>query len=432
MYNLQSTILSFLFIVISANCYSQQTSSTFFKLIVENNLSDAYNLIAQQKDNSLTEEQFKATWKSINLSLGKLTEYEKSCDTITDSGLISYFDLNFEKKSVVFGVRVQQDKVLSFFAVQSAPCASKYSIAEYIDKNSFTEKNILINDSLNVLLTSPMKIDDSNIICIMLTGSGQQDSDGTIGANKPIKDLAVGLASKGIHTLRFSKKLVGVTEKYTIEDEYGKIVDNILKFISGKSEYQKFKIFIIGHSLGGMVAPTIGSQQKRVEGVIAVSANFRPMEDLLLQQTEYVLSLDKNSTMDQKQAFLSDIDSRIKYLKKDLNTSSPSNLLPFNVPASYWISLKKYDLNKRKIRKNITKPMLVLWGENDYQVPATELKLYKRYFSGAPNKFISYSNLNHILTKSDGTMSPAEYHIQQNIPEYVVSDIAAWIFHIAN
>jgi uncharacterized protein len=40
---------------------------------------------------------------------------------------------------------------------------------------------------------------------VLLSGSGPQDRDETIGRNKPLKDLAWGLASAGVAVLRFDK-----------------------------------------------------------------------------------------------------------------------------------------------------------------------------------------------------------------------------------
>lgn len=40
---------------------------------------------------------------------------------------------------------------------------------------------------------------------MLLTGSGPHDRDETIGRNKPFKDLAWGLASRGVAVLRFDK-----------------------------------------------------------------------------------------------------------------------------------------------------------------------------------------------------------------------------------
>jgi hypothetical protein len=61
---------------------------------------------------------------------------------------------------------------------------------------------------------------------VLLGGSGPTDRDGTVGNNKPLKDLAWGLASRGIVILRFDKVTfvhpneVKADRDFTVADEY--------------------------------------------------------------------------------------------------------------------------------------------------------------------------------------------------------------------
>ncbi len=61
---------------------------------------------------------------------------------------------------------------------------------------------------------------------VLLGGSGPQDRDETIGRNKPLKDIAWGLASRGVAVLRFDKvtharpREVAQAHDFTVADEY--------------------------------------------------------------------------------------------------------------------------------------------------------------------------------------------------------------------
>ncbi|WP_279581903.1 alpha/beta hydrolase family protein [Fodinicola feengrottensis] len=61
---------------------------------------------------------------------------------------------------------------------------------------------------------------------VLLCGSGPLDRDETIGRNKPFKDLAWGLASRGVAVLRFDKVTyvhgakLGKVRGFTATDEY--------------------------------------------------------------------------------------------------------------------------------------------------------------------------------------------------------------------
>src|SRR5690554_1224314 len=41
---------------------------------------------------------------------------------------------------------------------------------------------------------------------VLVHGSGPQDRDSTIGPNRPLRDIALGLAGRGIATLRYDKR----------------------------------------------------------------------------------------------------------------------------------------------------------------------------------------------------------------------------------
>ena len=89
-----------------------------------------------------------------------------------------------------------------------------------------------------------------------------------------------------------------------------------------------------------------------------------------------------------------------KKLKK-----AEANELPFGAPRYYWQSLKNYD--QIKTAKKIKQPLLILQGERDYQVTMVDFNILKTELGSDPkNKFISYSNLNHLFQKGEGRSKP--------------------------
>ena len=176
-----------------------------------------------------------------------------------------------------------------------------------------------------------------------------------------------------------------------------------------------------------MITPRIANEVENIDGAILMAGNFRPLEDLILEQTKYLLSIDSTTSTVDKNNRLEKLEVKLDYLKDSLSLNLNPTKLPLNIPASYWLSLKKYNLSNIINRKGIKKPMLVLWGEKDYLVRERDFNLYKNYFQNEKNKFISYPELNHIFIKSDNSMSPQEYSNFGNIPEYVIDDIIMWL-----
>ncbi len=95
----------------------------------------------------------------------------------------------------------------------------------------------------------------------------------------------------------------------------------------------------LGHSLGGNLAPRIGAADPGIRGLIILAGSARPLEDVILDQMTYVLSLSiPDAAVRQQQLTL--LKKQVE-LVKDPNRlpTAVATDLPFNVPAAYWLDL---------------------------------------------------------------------------------------------
>ena len=172
------------------------------------------------------------------------------------------------------------------------------------------------------------------------------------------------------------------------------------------------RIFVLGHSLGGMLLPRIGKAKDGIAGFISLAGSTRPMEDLVLEQTRYILSLDgKLSPEAQKK--LKEIEQQVANVKSaKLSEDTPKSELPLGVPAKYWLDLRGYD--PATSAKELSKPMLILQGERDYQVTMEDFAGWKKALGSRKDvTFISYPKLNHLFMEGEGKSTPAEYLTSQ-------------------
>src|SRR5262249_52803909 len=144
--------------------------------------------------------------------------------------------------------------------------------------------------------------------CVVLVhGSGAHDADETIGPNKPFRDLAWGLAARGVASLRYEKRTYTHPKKlaehkgpFTVKEE---VVDDAVAAVRlalSHKEVNAKKVFLLGHSLGGLMAPRVGEQEPRLRGLILLAGCTRPLEDLVLEQFDYLASLHDKLTEDDK------------------------------------------------------------------------------------------------------------------------------------
>jgi predicted alpha/beta hydrolase len=152
-------------------------------------------------------------------------------------------------------------------------------------------------------------------------GSGPLDRDETVFANKPFRDLAWGLASQGIAVLRYEKrtkqhaaKLGAIGGPWTLKEE---TIDDVLAAVAllrQTAGIEVTRIFVLGHSLGGMLIPRIGTRDAPIAGFIVLAGATRPLEDMILEQTTYLVSLE-GSISQEKQAHLDEITKQVAHIK---------------------------------------------------------------------------------------------------------------------
>lgn len=292
-----------------------------------------------------------------------------------------------------------------------------------------TEQIKIGNDSmlLDGLLILPETVVSPPVV-IMLQGSGQHDYDETIGLNKPFRDIAEGLARQGIASIRYHKRYYQYPEtapqSITVEDEVTNDAGWAVQFVSAREELRNSRIIILGHSLGGMLAPYVASLYSEVAGIICMAGSLRKLEDILLDQQTAILQALTDKTETEKasiaEALRSQVD-RIKSLEQDTQEAI------LGIPASYWESLNKLDIAGTS--KDLSIPMLIQQGGADFQVYADiDFILWQEILKGRTNvTFKLYDNLNHLFMPTLGKRDAGDYALRSAVSERVIYDIADWI-----
>ena len=331
--------------------------------------------------------------------------------------------ITFDRQGKIAGI---------FFRPPTAP-AAPYSPPAYAAPASYTESDVKVGSgewTLPGTLTMPMG-DGPFPALVLVHGSGPNDRDETILGNKPFKDLALGLASRGIAVLRYDKRtkvypgrIAGIAN-FTVQQE---VVDDALaavKTLRAQPRIDPARVFVLGHSLGGMLIPRIAADDASLAGVIVMAGAARPIEQAILEQIEYIANADGKVTPEEQ----TQIDDARKLVDtvRALTPEDAKNPQPiFGAPASYWLDLRGYD--PPAAAKNVTQPMLVLQGERDYQVTMAEFARWKSALAGRSNvTFHSYPALNHLFIPGTGQSLPAEYETPGHVDEAVVRDIADWM-----
>jgi uncharacterized protein len=265
---------------------------------------------------------------------------------------------------------------------------------------------------------------------VLVHGSGPNDADESIGGNKIFKDLAWGLASKGVAVLRYVKRsryspsgIVGVKEE-VLDAAHGAI-----ELCRTTPEIDRRRVVVVGHSQGGEQGPRIAAENPAVAGLVVLAGNTRPLQDLVVDQFKYFAKLHPDNPEAQKtvleaEAFKRKLDDPA--LKPDEAVSFPGSAT-LELDGAYFLSMRGY--KPAEVAARLTIPLLVLQGDRDYQVTAPDLAGWKSALSGKkPNATIKqYPACNHLFIAGSGESTPEEYQAPRHVDEEVVRDIATFI-----
>lgn len=281
-------------------------------------------------------------------------------------------------------------------------------------------------------LTLPARADRQPFPAVVLVhGSGPHDRDETIGPNKPFRDLAWGLARQGIAVLRYEKRTLthaarlAEVKDFTVEHEVVADALAAVTALRGRPEIDPRRIYVVGHSLGGLLAPRIAQRDPQLAGIVVLAGPTRPLEDAFVEQTRYVLALD-GSLSAEDEARVAALIAVAKEVKALGTTGAIDGPPLLGVPRSYWRDLNAYD--PVATAATLEQRILIVHGERDYQVERREYEAWRAGLAARKNvAFKLYPKLNHILIAGEGPSAPAEYDRPGRVDAGLISDLARWL-----
>ncbi len=308
-----------------------------------------------------------------------------------------------------------------------------YVEPSYIDRSRFVEEEMILNASSAFPLPGTLSLpagDGPWPAVLLVHGSGPNDRDETILANKPFADIAWGLASRGVAVLRYDKRTfahqaaMASLPEITLREETIDDAVAAVRFLMDDPRFNANRIFVLGHSLGGLAAPRIGLAVPELAGLILLAAPARPLEDILVEQYEYIYGLEEDPAKYQSQ--LDEFRRQMENVKDpDLSSDIPASQL-MGVPAAYWLDLRDY--NPPLVAADLDMALLVLQGGRDYQVTMADYALWQEALSLHPQaRFRSYPDLNHIFQTGSEKSTPAEYFTPGNVSLEVITDIVDFL-----
>lgn len=306
--------------------------------------------------------------------------------------------------------------------------------ADYVREDAFHERDVTVGQGkwkLPGTLSFPVGKGPFPAV-VLVHGSGPEDRDESVGAEKPFRDLAGGLASRQIAVLRYEKRskqypaeFAALGSEITVNEETIDDAIAAVALLRGTPGIDPRRIYVLGHSLGGSVAPRIAKLDSGIAGLVVLAGGNLPLDDTIIRQLNYLASLTPTMSPEQ-QKHLDDMKAAVAKVKLLTSADANSETFIFGAPPRYWLDLRDYV--PAETAKELSCRMLILQGARDYQVTVEDYQVWQTTLAGRPNVTAKlYPELNHLFIAGEGKSTPAEYMQPNHVSEEVVKDIAKWI-----
>ena len=406
----------------------EKRTSNYISQFIKGNFNDFYGACSDQLQKGISQDELLKSWNAIiqvtgapGESLGSIYTKQNGYDIVVSSIAGTLYNI---RVTVSYGSDGKPTGIRTSYMPKDPP---KPQSADKWQEVSVTvgEKN------LPGILTLPKSVQNPPVV-ILIQGSGSSDMNEAVGAapNRPFEDIAHGLAEQGVATLRYNKRTYqyptggGDTIEYEMLDDAAAAA----KLLSNDNRVDANRIYLLGHSLGGMIAPKIIADNPQIKGFISMAGSLRSFQDLMLDQNKTAIDAAVSLTKQQKEALLAQVITEIKKTKT-LDDGGTNYII--GLPTNYWKSLNAID--GMAIVKGLNVPMLILQGSADFQVyPDKDYKLWQSTLEGRNNvTFKLYGGLSHLFMPKQIPANSAPdisvYNAPNHVDTQVITDIAAWV-----
>lgn len=345
----------------------------------------------------------------------------------TKQGLdIYHVILTFARATLQFHVILTPDRQVAGFTLTPVPPSAETPTQGTPIPAHCTERDITVAHgaiSLPGTLTLPAHPQGKVPMVVMVQGSGPSDRNESVGPNKPFRDLAWALAEKGIASLRYDKRTF-VYGQRTAEVSNGivnydsEITEDAVEALSlaaRQPETDTHHIYLLGHSLGGTLAPRIAQKSATpISGIIFLAAMARPFWDVVKEQLLYISICSDDATLRQPDW----TSTQLKQMKAAL-------------PPEYLQMQESYQAIATAQSLPPQQRMLFMQGGHDYQVTEEDFKLWKASLaqSHPQAEFCYFDQLDHLFRPLPEMATPRDYKRPGKISPDAVQAIVRFVLN---
>lgn len=266
-------------------------------------------------------------------------------------------------------------------------------------------------------LTVPEALRAPTAAVVLVHGSGPVGRDEKVGPNPIFLELSNALSNHGYVVLRYDKRGIGKSggnARTATRDQLLADARSAVDVVSARREVSPRFVFVIGHSEGGELAPSLAAQRPHLRGIVLMAPPAIPLDRILVQQATRGLT---GKTADDVRAKEEQVIAAIRAGTAD-------------VPGAAWLR-SSFRIDPAQIIKRVPCPILILQGGKDFQVLAKDLpRLVDAAIAAHRDASVRiFPNDDHLfITIPAGSQSSlAEYMAPHRLDPAMVGALIAWL-----
>jgi pimeloyl-ACP methyl ester carboxylesterase len=294
-----------------------------------------------------------------------------------------------------------------------------------------------------VIVTKPKK--GGKLPAVVLVGGIGCYSLDNVPPTHAYRNILYGLTNQGFITMRVEKTGMGDSEGAACNAPQSDLRQEIEGYTSGLRALKTYdfvdadKVFIFGHSIGGIVGPAVAAEEK-VRGLIVVATVGTNWYEYALENYRRQAVLRGNS-YDQIEtvARLNQICKRRLWVEREPREQilkefpSCADLLQDPAPASYMQQLT--DLNLAEMWKKVNAPVLIIYGASDFLTSAKEHEYLRdmiNKFHPGKAKYIEIAAMDHYFERAATQRESMQRRgnptqAQPQFVEQALTEISNWL-----
>ena len=412
--------------------------SSFFEAFISGDLTEAFELLSPQMQ-ALGEDFFEHQLQLLFMSMGSYQDFTIVSYLEAQGHHVFEIMVNHTMGRVYFNIVVSQaGQVNGLFVTESV------FVSPPVDESmGFVAEPIIVGAGtpweLEGILTMPeTAAEESPVPAVVLVhGSGAHNMDSSVFDNRPFFDIASHLSANGVAVLRHNKRNLVYGEvfaqdlgSFTIWEE--SVEDAILSadILRNDPRVDSDRIFLVGLSQGGMIAPRIQEAGGDFAGFVLMGATPLSLAEVLVVQSMMAIEIAEDDELSAALAANLAMLSRILALLDDMSEEDARAMDLGGMSAYYLRDISAPSF--ADLVEEIDLPMLILQGSHDFQVTVEMgYEAFREILGGRDNvEFILYQGLNHLfMTSIAENISDIleDYMITGQVDSRVLEDILRWI-----